>query len=427
MIENLGKNTYKYTQPSGHTVEIGNKDVSQFRPHIKFNKWDGECGIGLGFPDIMSLSPIINGDVITAGNTSYQFEWTPTSPKEGFNDEGGYDWRITLKKKPPVNSISFIYDASNVVAYHQPPLTQPEIDGGAIRPDHVVNSIAFYHSTKKAIHTSQTEANKYKCGKVGHLYRMKCTDSSPIPKTAWADWSLSDNIIILTIDQMYLNNAIYPVMVAPIGDTFGYTTAGSSQESWSANYILAGGTTYSPSSDGTGVSMSVCLSNGKNDKFKGAIYEGTTLIGETPASDTIPDETKQWVTANLSGSPQLNSASVYYLAFNINGTLTYWFDSETPKSRYKNSNFALAFPNPITWDDTNYDARKVSIYCTYTLAGPTKYIRANEFPMHYYETTQSVEELRSKVSDATVSNVAKDFPRILVEAAKSKTLTSKWS
>lgn len=51
---------------------------------------------------------------------------------------------------------------------------------------------------------------------------------------------------------------------------------------------------------------------------------------------------------------------------------------------------------------------------------------ANEFPMGYYQTP-GVKELRSKVSGATISEVAKNFPHLLQKSGKAKELISKWS
>lgn len=57
---------------------------------------------------------------------------------------------------------------------------------------------------------------------------------------------------------------------------------------------------------------------------------------------------------------------------------------------------------------------------------PTETINVFDFPMRYYQGT-SVEELRSRVSGATVVRIANDFPLVLVKAGKSKVLASRWS
>lgn len=52
-------------------------------------------------------------------------------------------------------------------------------------------------------------------------------------------------------------------------------------------------------------------------------------------------------------------------------------------------------------------------------------IVAKEFPMLYYAATPK--ELRSKVSGATITHVAKDYPEALLKSGKAKELRSKWA
>ena len=61
-----------------------------------------------------------------------------------------------------------------------------------------------------------------------------------------------------------------------------------------------------------------------------------------------------------------------------------------------------------------------------TVAVLVETIVAKEFPMGYYQTT-GVKELRSRVSGATITEVAKTFPHLLQKAGKAKELISKWS
>jgi hypothetical protein len=56
-------------------------------------------------------------------------------------------------------------------------------------------------------------------------------------------------------------------------------------------------------------------------------------------------------------------------------------------------------------------------------------IVAKEFPMNYYDATGGVKvkELRSKVSGATVSKRANNFPHVLIKSGKAEELVSNWS
>ena len=54
-------------------------------------------------------------------------------------------------------------------------------------------------------------------------------------------------------------------------------------------------------------------------------------------------------------------------------------------------------------------------------------IIAMEFPMLYRVEPVTSKELRSRVSGATITKIAKDFPEILYKDGKTKELRSKWS
>jgi len=58
---------------------------------------------------------------------------------------------------------------------------------------------------------------------------------------------------------------------------------------------------------------------------------------------------------------------------------------------------------------------------------PIVYIIANQFPMIYILKPETAKELLSKVENATVKHVAKDFPEYLIKVGKASELRSKWS
>jgi len=58
---------------------------------------------------------------------------------------------------------------------------------------------------------------------------------------------------------------------------------------------------------------------------------------------------------------------------------------------------------------------------------PLEYIVTKQFPMLYLSIPVKAMELISKVENATIVNVANDFPRYLVKAGKASELVSKWS
>lgn len=59
--------------------------------------------------------------------------------------------------------------------------------------------------------------------------------------------------------------------------------------------------------------------------------------------------------------------------------------------------------------------------------GVVETIVAQGMPMHYLSEPPAAKELTSKVSGATITHVAKDFPEALLKKGRAKELRSKWS
>ena len=211
--------------------------------------------------------------------------------------------------------------------------------------DYAVNSIAFYHATKGGIVTAVDAAKGITTGKIGQLYRMKVTDSSS--QTTWADWGLSGNNITLTIPQSFLNTAVYPITLAPTGDTFGYTTMGSSYTATTgANLMDAGGDAITGAA-GTGVSISFGVHPTYSlNKLDMALYNGSnTLVsnGTTNEFTFTNWNSPQWATANFTSAPTL-SASSYYIAINQNDNMAVHFDyTATNNAKYESYTYGT-FP-----------------------------------------------------------------------------------
>ena len=379
-ITSIGSNTYRQTFPSGHTVEIGNAGVAQFRPHLKFSKWSGECTLALGFPNIISMSPTVSGDMISAENASFAFEWKPTDIKHQFSDEGGYDWKITLKKKPPTNSFSFTYDKTLVTASHQPPLTAEEVLEGCFRPAHVVNSIAFYHETKRPFHPSLTEAHKYGTCKVGHLYAMLATDA--VGKTDWFGWDLpSAGVIKGSLSQTFINTAIYPVVIEPVGDTFGFTTIGGS--SLETGYFGGSEETTVGAGTATAISLYATTDLPKGTAVGAAIYSDDHANNKpnvrlaVDSGNVAPPDSPTWVVINISCA--LAASTSYWLCFASDGDIFYYYDTVSGYTRIYGHHQKDSFE---TWDDPwgtvsgTTTSRRTSIYVTFTPSGGGSFTQA---------------------------------------------------
>ena len=165
----------------------------------KISKWNNECEF-----DIKFLGK----------------EKTKIYEIGGF-EEGGIEFEVELTEKPNTNVFKYKIQHKNLDFFYQPALTQKEIDEGANRPENVIGSYAVYHSTKKNHIQGQTN---YKTGKAFHIFRPEIIDANG--NKVWGELDIKGNTLTITIDQNWLDNAIYPVIVDP---TFGYTTMGSSK------------------------------------------------------------------------------------------------------------------------------------------------------------------------------------------------------
>lgn len=188
-------------------VEAGDAEQLDFYPQIKLKRWLNEFNFSIRpiLPDYtVDELRTINGMVYARiGQVAFGF-WVGTDETEdGAQQTRGVRFEIVLLSAPGRNYLDFSVNRKGVVLWHQPPLTQAEIDAGFIRPVNVVNSIAIYCSKKH---------NQYKTGKLCHLYRPRLIDAND--NRGWGDWSVIDQSTIrLTIPQDIINNAVYPLRV----------------------------------------------------------------------------------------------------------------------------------------------------------------------------------------------------------------------
>lgn len=64
-FEQINPTTWKTRLPSGDQIEVGDASSGTFKPHIKLNRWGGECSIGIGYPTLIRKAPVVSGDKIT--------------------------------------------------------------------------------------------------------------------------------------------------------------------------------------------------------------------------------------------------------------------------------------------------------------------------------------------------------------------------
>jgi hypothetical protein len=370
---------------SNEKIEIGKKGTdskTDFKQSVKFNKWNGENWLSLTLDDSnfdlgkdKPKDSKIEGTSVKSSSKDYAIEYKATGIVEGFNELGGLDVIITLNSKPLKNTLTFTYDSNGLTPYLQPKLTAEEIAEGCVRPEHVVNSIAFYADGKS---NHLIGGVNYGTGKVGHLYRMKAIDKKG--EWAWFDWSIGgNNQLIGTIDPKALAEFTYPVRIEPMGDTFGYVSLGaSSSNAYAYNTQIRSDKISSAGAVGTGVSITIgAKKGGSASNVKCAIYDTADPCNYLTDSGTpaisISSTTKGWFTGTYSTGPTI-AAINYWLVFigdsgwYNNGQVAY--DTTANATYFIYGQTYGTWPATITsWSYAGLDKVKYSIYCTYTAGG----------------------------------------------------------
>ena len=356
---------------SGETVSIGSA-TNNFTPVIRFNRFGGESYVELnlvggGSTTRFTTSTLVDG-IITADNNWFTLQYSSVDLKPLYNELGGVDMKLTLKRAPPINSITFTYNHQKANAYLQPPLTAQEIADGATRPDYVVNSIAFYGDASQV-------NNSYKTGKIGQLYAMKATDA--LGSSVWTSWGFGSgqSQLTLSIDATWLANAVYPVVIAPVGDTFGYTSAGATR---TADMITkAWGAKYASGGDGTATSISFIGFTTAVGAIKLCLYDVSYNLLDL-VDKSLPNTgwgVETTFTGDLDDGDLVSNGTTYYLVMSFTdaniGAQIYLDTTGGISSTDIDSASSYANMPENPWTPSGIDASewKLSIYCTYTPGG----------------------------------------------------------
>jgi len=283
--------------------------------------------------------------------------------------DGGFKIDVLLSEKPDTNRFCYAIEGHEQYDFfYQPPLTAEEIAGGAYRPPEIEGSYAVYHKTLK---NHEIGKENYATGKVLHIPRPQVWEIGNEDNKVWADLSYVDGELCVTAPQDFIDNADYTNGVR-IDPTFGYTTAGASNLSYSATTAWANNSTAPEAGTITSISASVSASAVGSDLAVAVYADSSTNPTALLAQDTgnVAVGTSQaWVTANISQS--ITGGVTYHLAGWFNGgcgcSTRIYYDAGTKTISEKNS---LSFE---TWADpfsrTNSFANfNLSIYATYDSA-----------------------------------------------------------
>jgi hypothetical protein len=346
----------------------------EFFPSIKLSRWDNEVSFKVGFN--VSAIPKGQRSFSNLGNNNYQlstplldFKIYPLPASKEIED-GGIEFEIILKTKPATNKISMPIETTGLDFFYQPPLTQEEIDHGAIRPENVVGSYAVYHSTAKGDYSLRGGKN-YKSGKAFHIYRPKVIDN--VGTWVWADLNIDvqNHKLTVTIPQAFLDSAVYPITIDP---DFGYTSIGATEMDFYAGYIYMFRTALSEAGTAESMSSYGYYLQADLESAEYAIYDNSTPKAKQAETDTViwPYPNPAWNAGNLTTNPSLAAAD-YWLCANQEGTHRHRYDNGGSYNwRYIAQTYGT-WPATISGDSDGGAARLISIYCTYSAAGGNTY------------------------------------------------------
>lgn len=366
--------TFEY-QVAGEKVIVGNQPkmkegffgatIENFNPEVKLEKWGNETSLRVWTEEIGDKDANQTGKKVNwkAGKKEFNFYPLTSEQTEG----GGFEYEIILNERPTEDFIDLKIDLTGLVCYFQPPLTQAEIDEGAIRPDNVINSYACYHESKSGHVIGQTN---YMAGKAFHIYRPELTDANG--EKVWADFTddlTETGRLRIAIPAKFLDNAVYPVVVDP---TFGNTGVGGTefvittgdQSNSTHSVVGVNGTINSISYYGRKVTTSLgTLGVLYLVSDRSVVQSGTEVI----VNSTIA----QWWTS--SGFNASISDTNYYVGFindfgDVGDNVSYYYDTVASANRI--SEFIVAYPTPDNPGTVIASTRKISIYATYTPAAP---------------------------------------------------------
>lgn len=355
-------------------------------PQIQSTKWGGEyyCHIqlqGLVPPNAIvrpSYNAITNVAQWTDSQGNVHKHFVKVDPN-GFTQDGLLEHSITFNSKPVSNGLIFSVDCSpNIEWCYQPALTQDEIDAGAQRPANVVGSYALYiDKAHKFVDPQGIEIVNYATGKYCHIYALTLTDANNNVSYAPLNYNPLTKKLIATMDNNWLTNATYPVVVDPeIGyHSNGSTLLGIVLAAYSDIFSAA---RYTASAGDVITKYSAYLFSGSGYPytcgmtaydFNGSIPVNR-LAQETVLTITDSNTGKWWDSSTVSQS--LTNGTVYIVAMgHSSSTDLYGYYDTGGSNNNSRCDGATALPDP--WVDSFQSNYKVSIYATVTQGGQVPY------------------------------------------------------
>ncbi|MFC1648431.1 LamG-like jellyroll fold domain-containing protein [Nanoarchaeota archaeon] len=346
---------------------------------VKLSKWD-DAFIEIEKPNIVKSQNTTGKKAKNQDKNKIRYETEEVILdyyiKEVSQTEEGFEYEIILKSLPTTNVIELEINTTNLKFYYQPPLNIDVNNAscnatnceGRYRPIDVVGSYAVYHASKKD--------NEYTTGKAFHIYRPLVIDANN--NTIWGDLNITDGKLKITIDQDWLDNAAYPVVVDP---TFGYTTIGGSMTANIEHWIQFLRRTMPENGTAINISAYYYLDGAASHNAKANIYDDGSgvsdltidLISGTDTEEVAIGVGTGWHILDFNSNPTLVSGTTYRPAIWIDGgdgSAYMYYDETLGEDDYEDSNTYGTWPDPITISDW-YINYSVTWYINYDLIGPT--------------------------------------------------------
>ncbi len=264
--------------------------------------------------------------------------------------DDGLEWTIFLRQKPVSNVLSYQIFTSNLEFLYQPKW---------VETDSVKGSYAVYHATKAN--------NKYKTGKVFHIYRPKAWDANG--DTVWCDLNIDtvNGTLSIALPPDFWNNAVYPVIVDP---TFGYDEIGGNSITFATGWARGNRYDTDQYTASSGDVVDSLYFYGKSNASGGDLIIGVyTTSGDVPNLRTgysawiVSPTSYQWIGSNVNIS--LTNGTEYTLAMNCQDeNHNTYADVLVDGYSYESSPIL-----PTTWSEGGTLGYRISMYAVYTTAG----------------------------------------------------------
>ena len=203
-------------------------------------------------------------------------------------------------------------------------------------------------------------------GKSYHIFRPKIIDADKNWTWGALNIDIQAGMLTITIDQDFLNNAVYPVIVDP---TFGNTDYGANSTGYPENKphcIYA-----TPASSGTATKITACNwynNSSSQHKSKCALYESDRDFIQSTSELVDQGGDFTWKDYNFTPGVPI-TAQEYRIAFWASepavGYITWRYDDVSPTIvEERQVKVYNGWPDPF--EDGADDTRHFSVYCSYT-------------------------------------------------------------